>query len=177
LELLRTLAPATRRVAVMFDPSQSGLFVEGELREAEKAATSFGLEVSVAKVQSAADIERAIALLASRPGGGLLVEGDTTTAVYRELIAELAAQRGLPAFYMFRYHVAAAGLASYGNNLAENYRLGAGYVDRILKGEKPGDLPVQAPTRFELVINLKAAKALGIDVPGSLLALADEVIE
>jgi len=177
LELLRSLAPAVRRVAVMFDPAQSGRFVEGQLREAERAAASLGLEVTAAHVQSAADIESAIVLLASRPGGGLLVVGDTTTALHRELIARLAAVHRVPAFYAFRYHVEAGGLASYGNNLTENYRLGAGYVDRILKGEKPGDLPVQAPTKFEFVINSKAARALGLDIPSSLLALADEVIE
>ena len=177
LELMRSLAPAVRRVAVMFDPAQAGHYVEGVLREAERAAASLGLEITVAHVQSAADIESAIALLANRPGGGLLVAADTTTAFRRDLIAELAAMHRVPALYSFRYHVAAGGLASYGTNLAENYRLGAGYVDRILKGEKPGDLPVQAPTRFEFVINSKVAKALGLDIPPTLLALADEVIE
>jgi putative ABC transport system substrate-binding protein len=177
LELMRTLAPAMRRVAVMFDPAQSGRYVEGWLREAERAGASRGLEIAVAQVQSAADIESIIARLGSRPSGGLLVVPDSTTAVHRELIAELAAMHRVPALYSFKYHVEAGGLASYGNSLAENYRLGAGYVDRILKGEKPGDLPVQAPTRFEFVINLKAAKALGLDIPPTLLALADEVIQ
>jgi putative ABC transport system substrate-binding protein len=177
LDLMRALAPAVRRVAVMFDPAQSGRYVEGWLREAESAAASRGLEIIVAHVQSATDIESAIALLANQSDGGMLVVPDTTTSFHRELIAGLAAKHRVPALYSFRYHVVAGGLASYGNNLAENYRLGAGYVDRVLRGEKPGDLPVQAPTRFEFVINSKAAKALGLDIPPSLLALADEVIE
>jgi putative tryptophan/tyrosine transport system substrate-binding protein len=177
LELMRTLAPAVRRVTVMFDPAQSGRYVEGWLREAERAGASRGLENTVAQVQSTADIESAISRLGSRQGGGLLVVLDSTTSLHRELIAELAAMHRVPALYSFRYHVVAGGLASYGNDLGENYRLGAGYVDRILKGERPGDLPVQAPTRFQFVINSKAAKALGLDIPPSLLALADEVID
>ena len=120
-----------------------------------------------------------IALVANRPGGGLLVAAGHHDG---SSVSELALRSwqpciGVPALYSFRYHVAAGGLASYGTNLAENYRLGAGYVDRILKGEKPGDLPVQAPTRFEFVINSKAAKSLGLEIPPGVLALADEVIE
>jgi putative tryptophan/tyrosine transport system substrate-binding protein len=177
LELMRILAPAVRRIAVMFDPAQSGRYVEGWLREAERAAVSPGFEITVAHVQSSADIESTIDALADRPGGGMLVVPDTTTSFHRGLIAELAAVHRVPALYSRRYHVVAGGLASYGNNVAENYRQGADYVDRILKGDKPSDLPVQAPTRFELVINLKAAEALGLTIPETLLATADEVIQ
>jgi putative ABC transport system substrate-binding protein len=177
LEWLKSMAPAVRRVAVMFNPVTSGRYMAAELQVAEKAAASLGIEITTAHVQGAADIENTFALLASRPDNGLLVGPDITTTVHRELIAKLAALHRLPAFHPYRYYVTVGGLASYGNDIAEHYRLAAGYIDRILKGEKPSDLPVQAPNKFEFVINLKAAKALGLEIPPGLLALADEVIE
>jgi putative ABC transport system substrate-binding protein len=142
-------------------------------------APSLGVEVSPVNVRDASEIERAVAAFArSRSAnGGLIVTGSALVAVHRHLIIALAARHKLPAIYVERSFAAAGGLMSYGPDFVDQYRRAAAYVDRILKGEKPADLPVQAPTKYELVINLKAAKALGIEVPPTLLARADEVIE
>ena len=131
----------------------------------------------IAPVENAADIERAIKLFVSVPNGGLVLLPDTTIIVHRDLVIGLAARHQLPAVYSTRYFVAAGGLMSYGNDQVDMYRQAASYVDRILRGDKPADLPVQVPTKYELVINLKTAKALGLEVPPTLLARADEVIE
>ena len=140
-------------------------------------APSLGVEVSPVNVRDAAEIERAVAAFARSANGGLIVTASALAVVHRDLIIALAARHKLPAVYSDRYFVTAGGLISYGPDLIDQYRRAAGYVDRILKGEKPADLPVQAPTKYELVINLKTAKALGLDVPPTLLARADEVIE
>ena len=140
------------------------------------AASSFGVEVSPVSVRNAGEIERAIAAFARFPNGGLIVT-PTAVSAHHDLIIALAAQYKLPAIYTISYMVTDGGLISYGPDLVDQFRQAAGYVDRILKGEKPGDLPVQAPTRYELVINLKTAKALGLDVPPMLIARADEVID
>ena len=138
---------------------------------------SFGVELRPVDVRDAGEIERVLTAFASRPNGGLIVTGSSLAVMHRDLIIALAARHRLPAVYYDRYFVVAGGLISYGSNSVEEYRLAAGYVDRILKGEKPAELPVQAATKYELVINLKTAKALGLDVPPTLLARADEVIE
>jgi putative ABC transport system substrate-binding protein len=136
-----------------------------------------GVEISPIDARDAGEIERGVTDLARSPNGGLIVPASTPTISHRKLIIALAAQHRLPAIYPYRFFVADGGLVSYGADSVDPFRRAAGYVDRILKGEKPGDLPIQAPTKFELVINLKTAKALGLDVPSSLLARADEVIE
>ena len=143
----------------------------------EAAARSFGIQISISVVRNAAEIERAIEEFAREPNGGLLPLPSSLMAVHRDLIISLAARHRLPNVYAWRYYAMAGGLASYGIDNIELYRRAASYVDRILKGEKPGDLPVQQATKFELVINLKTAKALGLDPPISLLARTDEVIE
>jgi putative tryptophan/tyrosine transport system substrate-binding protein len=140
-------------------------------------APSFGVELSAVGVRDAGEIEPIVAAFARSSNAGLIVTASTSAVVHRDLITMLAARYRLPAVYPFRYHVTSGGLISYGPDTIDPYRRAAGYVDRILKGEKPADLPVQAPTKFELVINLKTAKALGLDVPASVLARADEVIE
>jgi putative ABC transport system substrate-binding protein len=141
------------------------------------AAPSLRIEVSPVSIRDAPEIERAIAAFAPTASGGLIVMGGAVTAIHRALIATLATQHKLPAIYAERSYATAGGLISYGSDYVDQYRRAAGYVDRILRGEKPADLPVQAPTKFELVINLKTAKALGLEVPPSLLVRADEVIE
>ena len=143
----------------------------------QAAARSFGLEVRPVDARDAREIERAVTELGRSPNGGLIVTSSPSTAGHRELIAELAARHRLPAVYAFRYFTTSGGLMSYGPDTTDPFRRAAGYIDRILKGEKPADLPVQAPTKYELVINLKTAKALGLTVPTTLLARADEVIE
>ena len=140
-------------------------------------APSLGVEVSPINVRDAGEIERAVTAFAREPNGGLIVTASALANVHRDLIITLAARHKLPAVYSGRYFVTGGGLISYGPDSIDQYRRAAGYVDRILKGEKPADLPVQAPTKYELVINLKTAKALGLDVPPTLLARADEVIE
>jgi putative ABC transport system substrate-binding protein len=140
-------------------------------------ASSIGVEVSPVNVRDAGEIERAVTAFARGSNGGLIVTGSALAALHRDLIITLAARHKLPAVYSNRFFVNTGGLISYGTDIIEQYRRAAGYVDRILKGEKPADLPVQAPTKYELAINLKTAKALGIDVPPMLLARADEVIE
>jgi putative ABC transport system substrate-binding protein len=171
LELLKEIAPRVRRVAVLRNVAfASG---SGQLGALQGVTSSFGVELRPIDIRSASEIERAIARGAI---DGLIVTGGGA-GTHRKLIITLAARHQLPAVYPYRYFVADGGLISYGPNLVDQYRQAAGYVDRILKGEKPADLPVQAPTKYELVVNLKTAKALGITVPQTLLARADEVIE
>jgi putative tryptophan/tyrosine transport system substrate-binding protein len=174
LELLKQIAPQTKRVAVLRGAG-SGQF--GQLGALQAAAPSFGVELRPIEYSSAEQIERNIAAFAREPNGGLVGLASAIWVNNRALIAMLAAQHRLPGVYGSRLTVEAGGLASYSPVQAELYRQAAGYVDRILKGAKPADLPVQTPTKYELVINLKAAKALGLTVPPTLLAIADEVIE
>jgi putative ABC transport system substrate-binding protein len=176
LELLKELAPRVTRAAVLRDPSQgSGT---SQFAAIQAVAPSLRMEVIPINMRNGAEIERAIAAFASSSGGGLIAtSGGGRAAFHRELIIALATRHKLPAVYYDRSFVAAGGLASYGPDYINQYRRAASYVDRILKGEKPADLPVQAPTKYELLLNLKSAKALGIEVPPMLLARADEVIE
>jgi putative tryptophan/tyrosine transport system substrate-binding protein len=175
LELLKEIAPGVTRVAVLRDPAiAAGI---GQLGAIQSAAPSLGVEVSALNVRDAGEIERAFAAFARSSNGGLIVTSSALAFVHRELIITLAAQHKLPAVYNNRFFVIGGGLISYGPDRFDQFRLAAGYVERILRGEKPADLPVQAPTKYELTINLKTARALGIDVPPTLLALADEVIE
>jgi len=172
LELLKQIAPRVTRVAVMRDPSlTSGTAM---LAAIQAVAPSFGVELSPVDVRDAGEIERAVTAFARGSNDGLIVP---TANFQRELIVTLAANHRLPAVYPYRYYITSGGLISYGPDPIDQFRLAAGYVDRILKGEKPADLPVQAPTKYELVINLKTAKALGLTVADTLLARADEVIE
>ena len=175
LELLKEIAPGVTRVAVLRDPALSAGI--GQFGAIQAVAPSLRVEVSAVNVRDATEIEHAVAAFARAANGGLIVTQSALAAIHRELIVTLAARHKLPAVYNSRLFVAAGGLMSYGAGLADQDRRAADYVDRILKGEKPADLPVQAPTKYELVINLKTAKALGLDVPPSLLARADEVIE
>jgi putative ABC transport system substrate-binding protein len=173
LELLKEIAPRVTRVAVLRDLT-IGI---GQLGAIQSVAPSFGVELTPIDVRDVAQLERAVAAFAHGPNGGLIVTASSWTVVHRELITALAVRNRLPAVYSFRYFATAGGLISYGPDSTDPYRRAAGYVDRILRGEKPADLPVQAPTKYELVINLKTAKALGLEVPPTLLARADEVIE
>jgi putative ABC transport system substrate-binding protein len=175
LELLKEIAPRVTRVAVLRDPAIAA--GTGQLGAIQSVAPSLGVELSPLGVRDPGEIERAITTFARSSNGGLIVTVSTLAAVHRDLIVTLAARYKLPAVYYARYIVAGGGLISYGPDFVDQHRRAAGYVDRILKGEKPADLPVQAPTRYELAINLKTAKALGIEVPPTLLARADEVIE
>jgi putative ABC transport system substrate-binding protein len=175
LELLKQVAPGVTRVAVVRDPSVgSGI---GQFAVIQAAGASFGIEFRPIDVRAPAEIEHGISDFAYAPNGGLIIAAAPATPVHRELIIALAARHRLPAIYPFRFLVQSGGLISYGPDLIEPYRRTAAYVDRILKGEKPVNLPVQAPTKYELVINLKTAKALSLEVPPTLLARADEVIE
>ena len=175
LELLKEIAPRVTRAAVLRDAGDpAGI---GQWAAIQTAAPSFGVEVRPVGVRDAGEIERGLAGMARGSNGGLIVAGSAPAAVHRDLIITLAAQQQLPAIYPFRYFVIQGGLVSYGADPIDQFRRAAGYVDRILRGEKPGDLPVQTPTKYELVINLKTAKALGLEVPPTLLARADEVIE
>jgi putative ABC transport system substrate-binding protein len=149
----------------------------GQFGAIQSVAPSLGVEISPVNVRDAGEIERAIAAFARSSNGGLIVTGSALAVVHRDLIITLAARHKLSAVYFQRFFVTTGGLISYGPDYLDQFRRAAGYVDRILKGEKPADLPVQAPTKYELVINLKTAKALGLTVPPTLLALADEVIE
>ena len=175
LELLKQIAPGITRVAVLRDPTQGS----GTSRFAaiQAVAPSLRIEVNPINTRNAGEIERAVAAFARTPNGGLIMTTSGLTQTHRDLIITLAARYKLPAVYSNRSFVAAGGLVSYGPDYLDQYRLAAGYVDRILKGEKPADMPVQAPTKYELVINLKTAKALGLTIPQSLLATADGVIE
>jgi putative ABC transport system substrate-binding protein len=175
LELLKEIAPQVTRVAVLRDPTiAAGI---GQTGAIQSVAPSLGVQVSPVGVRDGSEIERAIAAFGHGANGGLIVLGAPLAIIQRDLITTLAARHQLPAVYPVRLFVVAGGLVSYGPDSIDPYRRVAGYVDRILKGEKPADLPVQNPTKFELVINLKAAKALGLDVPPTLLSRADEVIE
>ncbi len=175
LELLKEIAPRVTRAAVLRNPAiASGT---GQLGAIQAVAPSFGVELSPVNVRDAGEIERAVAAFARSPNGGLIVPASAAAQLHLDLIITLAARHKLPAVYADRIYVTGGGLISYGPDRIDQYRRAAGYVDRILKGEKPADLPVQTPTKYELVINLKTAKSLGLDVPSSLLARADEVIE
>jgi putative ABC transport system substrate-binding protein len=175
VELLKEIAPGVKRVAVLRDAgSSSG---SGQLGAIQSAASSFGMELSLVGMSDAGEIEHAVTAFARAANGGVIVTGSTPAIVHRELITTLAARHRLPAVYAYRYFVTVGGLISYGPDSIDPFRRAAGYVDRVLKGEKPADLPVQAPTKYELVINLKTARALGLEVPPTLLARADEVIE
>ena len=175
LELLKEIAPNVTRVAVLRDPAiPAGT---GQFGAIQSVAPSLGVELTPVNVRDPGEIERAISAFANSSNGGLIVTAAPLTLVHRDLIVTLAARHKLCAVYSLRPFVTAGGLIFYGPDIADQYRRAAGYVDRILKGEKPADLPVQAPTKYELVINLKTAKALGLTVPPSLLARADEVIE
>jgi ABC-type uncharacterized transport system substrate-binding protein len=173
LELLKEIAPRATRVAVLRDLTVG----TAQLSAIQAVAPSFNVELSVVGVRDASEIERSVTAFARSSNGGMIVTASTSAVVHRNLISMLAARHGLSAVYPFRYFVTAGGLISYGPDTIDPLRRAAGYVDRILKGEKPADLPVQAPTKYELVINLKTAKALGLEVPPTLLARADEVIE
>ena len=174
LELLKEIVPGTTRVAVLRPTTPAGF---GQFGAIQTVAPSFGVEVSPVDVRDAGEIERAITAFARSSNGGLIVTASAVAQVHRDLIVTLAARHKLPTVYWNRVYVTGGGLISYGPDSIDPHRRAAGYVDRILKGEKPADLPVQAPTKFELAINLKTAKALGLDVPPTLLARADEVIE
>ena len=175
LELLKQIAPGVTRAAVLRDHAITGGI--GQFGAIQSVAPSLGVEASPLNVRDAGEIERAITAFARSSNGGLIVTGSGLAGVHRDLIITLAARHKLPAVYWERFFATAGGLISYGPDLVDQYRRAAGYVDRILKGEKPADLPVQAPTKFDLVINLKTAKTLGLTVPASLLASANEVIE
>jgi putative tryptophan/tyrosine transport system substrate-binding protein len=175
LELLKQIAPGVTRAAVLRDSAlTSGI---GQFAVIQSVAPSVGVEVSPVNMRDAGEIERAIAAFARSPNGGLVVTSSALAVRHRELIIALAAQHKLPAVYYRSYFVASGGLASYGYDLGDQYRRAAAYLDRVLKGEKPADLPVQAPTKYELAVNLKTAKALGLEVPPTVIARADEVIE
>jgi putative ABC transport system substrate-binding protein len=175
VELLKEIAPRVTRVAVLRDPAISA--GTGQLGAIQSVAPSFGVELSPVNMRDASEIERAVTAFAQSLNGGLIVTGSALAAVHRDLIIALAARHRLPAVYTGRFYVTGGGLISYGPDSIDPYRRAAGYVDRILKGEKAADLPVQAPTKYELVINLKTAKALGLEIPATVLARADEVIE
>jgi putative tryptophan/tyrosine transport system substrate-binding protein len=175
LELLKEIAPSVTRAAIIRDaanPAGIGMFAV-----IQSVASSFGVELSPIVARDGGEIERAVTAFARSPNGGLVVLGTSFGALHSDLMVMLAARHRLPAVYPFRYFVTGGGLISYGPDSHDQYRRAAAYVDRILKGEKPADLPVQHPTKYELVINLKTAKALGFDLPASVLSRADEVIE
>jgi putative ABC transport system substrate-binding protein len=175
LELLKQIAPGVTRAAVLWDPAiTAGI---GQFAVIQSVAPSLGMDVRTVNVRDAPEIERAVAAFARLSNGGLIVTASVLALIHRDLIVTLAARHKLPAVYFSRVFVAGGGLISYGPEQLDQYRRAAGYVDRILKGEKPADLPVQAPTRYELVLNLKAAKALGLEVPATVLIRADEVME
>jgi ABC-type uncharacterized transport system substrate-binding protein len=175
LDVLKQIAPTVRRVAVLRDPDiTAGIGQFGAIRS---AAPALGIDVSPINLRDAGEIEHAVAQFARAPDGGLIVPGSALAVVHRKLIVTLAAHHKLPAVYWNRTPVDDGGLVSYGPDIIDQYRRAASYVDRILKGEKPADLPVQDPTKYELVINLTAAKTLGLTVPPSLLATANEVLE
>ena len=177
LAMLKEIAPQLSRAALVCNP-KTAVYYDYLLRAAEAVAPALGIELVPGRVENAAaDIERAIAAIAGVPNGGMVVLPDSTTSVHRELITALAARYRLPAVYNNRFFVDAGGLMSYGVVWVDEYRQAASYVDRILRGAKPADLPVQTPTKYETVLNLKTAKALGLPVPAELLVAADEVIE
>jgi putative tryptophan/tyrosine transport system substrate-binding protein len=174
LELLKEIAPRVARIALLFNPAP---YAEAFLNPFKAAAASFAVEAIVAPIHDSSELEAVVAAQAREPNGGLIVVPGGFLNTHRAEITSLAARYRIPAVYAFRFFTEVGGLLSYGSDATDSYRRAATYADRILKGEKPGDLPVQAPVRFERVINLKTAKALGLDVPPTLLARADEVIE
>jgi len=175
LELLKQIAPEVTRAGILRDAAIiSGT---GQFAVIQSVAPSVGIDVSPINVRDTSEIERGVAAFARLANGGLIVTASAATAFHRDLIVALAARYKLPAVYSRRLYVTGGGLISYGSDIRDQFRRAAGYVDRILKGEKPADLPVQVPTKYELVINLKTAKALGLIIPASVLARADEVIE
>ncbi len=176
LETLKQIAPAVKRVALLFNPDTAP-FAASFVRVVEDAAPSFGIEPIAIEAHDDGELERTVADFAAKPAGGLIILPDAFTTGHRDLIVALAARYRLPAVYPLRVFAASGGLISDGGDPIDIFRRAASYVDRILKGANPGDLPVQAPTKFELVINLKTAKALGLEVPPMLVARADEVIE
>jgi len=176
LAMLKEIAPSLVRAAFVANP-KTATYYDYYLQAAEAAALSLRIEPVLTLVENATDIERAIESFASAPNGGLVLIPDVAATVHRDLVIALAARHRLPAVYFARYWVAAGGLMSYGNDFVDMFRQAASYVDRILRGDKPADLPVQAATKFETIINLKTAKALGLTVPPGLLVAADEVIE
>ena len=174
-ELLKEIAPSVTRTAVLRDPEVTvGI---GQFAIIQSVAPALGVDVRAINLRDAGDIERAVSAFAGSPNGGLILTLSALAVTHRDLIIALAAKHKLPAVYYRRGYVASGGLISYGYDIRQEFRGAAGYVDRILKGEKPADLPVQAPTKYDLTINLKTAKALGLTVPPSLIARADEVIE
>ena len=175
LELLKQIAPKVSRVAVLQDTSNPGF--KGQLSAIQSVAPALGIELSMIDGRDAAGVERAIVTFARTANGGLIAPAIPSTNIHRDLIIALAARHRLPAIYAFSQHAISGGLMSYGADQIDPYRRAAGYIDRILKGEKPLNLPVQAPTKYELVVNLKTAKALGITIPQSILVRADRVIE
>ena len=175
LELLKEVAPSVTRVAVLRDPAAAA--GTGQFGAIQSVAPSFGVELSPVNVRDPAEIERAVSAFARSANGGLIVTASPLITTHRDLVITLAARHKLPAIYYDHFFVTADGLISYGTDIVDQYRRAAGYVDRILNGEKPADLPVQAPTKFEMAINLKTARALGLTVPPALLARANAVIE
>ena len=173
--MLKEIVPALTRVALIANPKTTNY--DYFLQAAETAASALAIELVAIRIASASDIEPAVIGFARAPNGGLMFIPDATNTANRDLVIAVAARSGLPAVYPFRYFVAAGGLMSYGNELVAMYRQAAIYADRILRGAKPAELPVQTPTTYQTVVNLKAAKALGLAVPPSLLVRADEVIE
>jgi putative ABC transport system substrate-binding protein len=174
VELLKEIAPGVARAALLFSPkTHTGQFFNA----IDTTASSIGVQPVRAPVQEPAELESAVVALGRDPAAGLIVMPDAFMTVQQDLIITLAARHRVPTIYPYRFYVPGGGLVSYGSDLMDIYRRAAAYVDRILKGEKPGDLPVQQPTKFELVLNLRTAKALGLTVPPTLLARADEVIE
>jgi putative tryptophan/tyrosine transport system substrate-binding protein len=179
LEILKEVAPQIRRVAMLYNPQSaaqgagSGIYV----RSFETVASALAVHSAALPVRDGAEMERSLAAFSAEPNGGLLVPPDIFNTTHREQIVSLAARHRLPAVYPYRYYVTGGGLISYGVELLELWRRAAEYVDRILKGARPGDLPITQPTRFQMIINLKTAKALGLTIPPTLLARADEVIE
>jgi putative ABC transport system substrate-binding protein len=174
-ELLKQIAPSVKRVAVLRDPE--GISGTGQIGALQSVAQVLGVELRPINVRNPGYMERAIAEFARAPNGGMIVTSTALLQIHRAQIIALAARHRLPTVYPYRMFVSSGGLVSYGPDVAHQYRLAAGYVDRILKGAKPAELPVQQPTKFELVINLKTAKTLGLEVPPALLTRADEVIE
>jgi putative ABC transport system substrate-binding protein len=175
VEILKEIAPRITHVGVLMHPETNAHLAFWH--EAEAAGRALDIETEAAGIHSAEEIEQRVAMIAARPSGGLVVLPHTMTEVHRDLIIGLAAKSGLPSVHAFRTHPAAGALASYGVGVVDHFRPAADYIDRILKGVSPADLPVQAPTKFELVINLKTAKALGLDVPLFFQQRADDVIE
>jgi putative ABC transport system substrate-binding protein len=174
LQLLKEVAPSTTRVAVLREPGTAGV---GQWAVIQTVASSLAVELSPVDVRNRAEIERAVAVFARESNGGLIVVVSSAATVHRDLIIALTAKHRLPAVYPYRYFVGNGGLVSYGSDLIDQYRRASAYVDRILKGEKPADMPVQAPAKYELAINLKTAKALNLDVPTTVLARAGHRVD